>query len=136
MLHRYRHTTIVAASIVTLVLIFSQCVDRAEEPATQPVTTAAADFRGADYAGAAACGKCHTDIHRSYLATAHQQTSSPASPASIKGSFETGKNTYQYRDNVQVRMEQRGNGLYQVAYMNNQERAAYELGKQSKLSAG
>src|SRR5688572_23705654 len=118
---------IVAFFILALVVIFSQCVDSGEKTTVPPVV-AAGDVRGPEYAGAAACGKCHTDIHRSYLATAHQQSSTPASVASIKGSFDAGKNTYQYRDNVQVRMERRDSGLYQVAYMNNQERAAFPFG--------
>jgi hypothetical protein len=127
MFQRYRHTTIVAALIAVLVLIFSQCVDNNKNPPEQPVTVTG-DVRGPEYAGAAACGKCHRDIHRSYLATAHQQTSTPPSSANIKGSFDAGRNTYQYRDNVEVRMEKRDSGLYQVAYMNNQERAAFPFG--------
>lgn len=127
MLHRYRHTTFIAGLITVLVLIFSQCVDNStEKPAVQ--TVAAGDVRGPEYAGAATCGKCHTDIHSSYLATAHQRSSTPASLASIRGSFDFGKNTYQYRDNVEVRMEKRDTALYQVAYMNNQERAAFQFG--------
>jgi hypothetical protein len=124
---KYRNIFFITTAIIILVAIFSQCVDEPKEPETVPVTMAT-DFRGAEYAGAAACGKCHTDIHRSWLTTAHQRSSTPASLMNIKGSFEPGKNTYQYRDNVQVRMEKRDTGLYQVAYMNNQERAAYQFG--------
>lgn len=124
-----RHIIFVTAAIIAFVALFSRCMDNEKKAGTQPaVTSTSPDVRGPEYAGAAACGKCHTNIHQSYLATAHQHTSSLPSMATIKGSFEPGKNIYQYRDNVHVQMEQRGNGLYQVAYMNGQERAAYEFG--------
>lgn len=126
MLKRYRHTTIIAAAIAVFILVFSQCVDRPAKKESAQVT--GGDVRGPGYIGAEACAKCHTDIHRSYLATAHNHTSSQASTTTIKGSFDPDKNTYHYRDNVMVKMEKRDSGLYQVAYMNNQERAAFPFG--------
>lgn len=115
----------VGGAIAALVLIFSQCVD---EPAKQKQTAVNSDFRGPEYAGADACGKCHGNIHRSYHFTAHQATSNPPSPEAIKGSFDPAKNTYRYRENVKVRMEARDTGLFQVAYMNDQERNAFPFG--------
>lgn len=114
-----------AAAIAGLVMVLAQCVDRPAKEKQMPV---AGDFRGPEYAGAEACGKCHDNIHRSYHFTAHKLTSNAPSKESIKGSFDAGKNTYNYLDNVKVRMEDRDSGLYQVAYMNNQERGAFPFG--------
>jgi hypothetical protein len=117
----------ITAVIVVLIIALSQCVGTPDETAG-PETLAAADVRGAGYIGAAACSNCHKDIHTSYLATAHRNTSAFPSIAAIKGSFEPGKNAFHYRSNVKVAMEQRSNGLFQVAYMDEQEKQAFPFG--------
>lgn len=117
----------ITAIIVVLIVALSQCVGTPDETAG-PETLAVADVRGAGYIGAAACSNCHKDIHTNYLATAHHNTSAFPSIAAIKGSFEPGKNAFHYRSNVKVAMEQRSNGLFQVAYMNEQEKQAFPFG--------
>lgn len=112
----------IAASIAALIFTLSQCMEAPEQH------TAATDWRGSAYAGADACKGCHAGIHDSYLATAHRHTSASPSLTSIKGSFEPGKNAFHYRSNVKVAMEQRNNGLYQVAYMNEEEKQAFPFG--------
>lgn len=124
MFRRYRYTGAIVILIVVVAIIFSQCVDKQPEETTQ----ISGDFRGPAYAGAASCQKCHSAIHSSYLAAAHTISSANASVSSIKGSFDPAKNTYRYRDNVEVRMEKRDSGLFQVAYMNNQQRGAFPFG--------
>lgn len=121
-----RRTTIAGVFILALIAIFSQCVDRTEKT-VEPVA-AGSDVRGPEYVGAEACGKCHSDIHQSYLATAHNQTSNAPTTKTIKGSFDAANNTYHYRDDVIVKMEKRDSGLFQVAYMKNEERAAFPFG--------
>lgn len=112
----------IVAAIAILILTLSQCM---EAPEQNPV---AADWRGKGYAGSPTCGSCHQGIHESYLATAHRHTSASPSLADIKGSFEPGKNAFHYRANVKVAMEQRNGGLYQVAYMNEEEKQAFPFG--------
>ncbi|MDF2188113.1 multiheme c-type cytochrome [Paraflavitalea sp. CAU 1676] len=116
-----RTQLLIATCFVLLILGLSQCMDA-------PPESALSDLRGAAYAGADACNKCHQDIHQSWLATAHRNTSASPSPATIKGSFEPGKNAFHYRQNVKVQMEQRATGLYQVAYMNDVEKQAFPFG--------
>lgn len=117
----------ITSIIVVLIFALSQCVGTPDNTngSEQSIAT---DVRGAGYIGAAACSNCHKDIHASYLATAHRNTSAAPSLAAIKGSFEPGKNTFHYRPNVKVAMEQRSNGLFQVAYMNDEEKQAFPFG--------
>ena len=68
-------------------------------------------------AGIASCAPCHDAVVESYRQTAHFQTSSRASPDSIRGSFESGKNLLRtHVPDVYFRMERRGDGFYQEAY--------------------
>lgn len=68
-------------------------------------------------AGIASCGPCHQAVIDSYRQTAHSRTSSRASPDSVRGSFESGKNLLRTHDeDVYFRMERRGGSFYQVAY--------------------
>ncbi|WP_315822901.1 multiheme c-type cytochrome [Paraflavitalea speifideaquila] len=113
----------IVATIALLILTLSQCME-----APEPTISAATDWRGSQYAGAATCGTCHRDIHTSYLATAHRHTSASPSLTSIKGSFEPGRNAFHYRANVKVAMEQRNGWVYQVAYMNEVEKQAFPFG--------
>lgn len=122
-MQRYKHSLAIIAIILVLVITLSQCLSVPEKEAT-----ATADMRGAGYIGSAACSNCHKSIHESYLATAHRNTSARPSPTTIKGSFEPGKNAFHYRSNVKVAMEQRSNGLFQVAYMNDVEKQAFPFG--------
>ncbi|NII29440.1 hypothetical protein HB364_30455 [Pseudoflavitalea sp. X16] len=120
---QYKHSAGIIVIIILVIVTLSQCLSVPEQK-----TVAAADMRGAGYIGSAACANCHQDIHDSYLATAHRHTSASPSPATIKGSFEPGKNSFHYRPNVKVVMEQRSNGLFQVAYMDEVEKQAIPFG--------
>jgi hypothetical protein len=99
-----------------LILTLSQCINRDKDSVVNT------DPRGDGYAGAAACNNCHKNIYNSYLHTAHNKSSAPASKETVKGSFEPGANEYFYRPDVKVMMEKRDSGLFQVAYMNNIEK--------------
>jgi hypothetical protein len=123
---KHKNIFLVASAIIAFVLLFSQCVDKAAKKVEVVANTT--DVRGAGFAGAEACGNCHANIHKSYHFTAHQLTSNAPSQLSIKGRFDTAHNTYHYRENVKVRMEVRDSGLFQVAYMNDQERGAFQFG--------
>lgn len=114
----------IAFAITLSVLGLAQCM---EAPRKQPAGTAT-DVRGLAYAGADACKACHQEVHQHWRSTAHQATSARPSLASIKGSFEPGHNSFHYRPDVKVVMEQRNDWLYQVAYMNDVEKQAFPFG--------
>ncbi|WP_276482859.1 hypothetical protein [Paraflavitalea pollutisoli] len=114
----------IAFAITVSILGLARCM---EAPRKQlPRTTA--DVRGVAYAGADACKACHQSIHQNWLTTAHHATSARPSLTSIKGSFEPGHNTFRYRPELKVVMEQRKDWCYQVAYMNDVEKQAFPFG--------
>ena len=79
------------------------------------------DARGDMFAGSAACVNCHSNIYKNYRHTAHFLTTRLADIHSIGGSFNHGKNEFYFSKHQKVVMEQRKDGLYQVAYVNGKE---------------
>jgi len=104
-----RTVLLVLFFLVPLVLIFSQCFNLEKHE----------DARGEMYSGSTSCVKCHKDIYNTYLQTAHQHTSRPASILSIHGSFSQNHNSFLFDNGLQVKMEKHGQELYQVAYQND-----------------
>ena len=70
------------------------------------------------YAGAASCKSCHKEIYESFTHTAHYLTSRPASKEFIKGSFDSGSNTYTYNKFMYVEMDNVEDSFYQTAMVN------------------
>jgi len=87
------------------------------------------DLRGANYAGSASCENCHKAIYDSYLSTAHHNTSRPASDSSVLGSFHAPDNNFSFENGVDVVMEKRDSGLFQVSYLNGrfQQAARFDI---------
>jgi len=71
--------------------------------------------QGQAFAGPAACASCHKDIYKEHINTAHYLDSRPATAASIKGSFDSGKNVFVYSSGREVRMERRNDRFFQTA---------------------
>lgn len=94
--------------LCSLIVLFDQCV---------PEPKRTNDFRGEAYAGSATCIDCHKEIAQSYLTSAHNLTSLPASKNSIKGSFASGHNKLYYRPALKVEMQQKDTSFYQVVYV-------------------
>jgi len=69
-------------------------------------------------AGSAACLSCHRAICDSLSLTAHYLSSSPASAASIKGSFRAGRNHIVYNEHMEVVLEKKGKKFLQSAWFN------------------
>lgn len=74
------------------------------------------------FAGSASCTSCHKSIYDAHVNTAHFLTSAVADEKNIRGSFDSGKNTFVYNNGAVVAMEKRPGGFYQVAYINNVEK--------------
>ncbi|HYF32946.1 MAG TPA: multiheme c-type cytochrome [Chitinophagaceae bacterium] len=85
------------------------------------------DPRGPGFAGSSQCRQCHQAVYDAYLASAHFNTTQPASRENIKGSFANGSNRFRYNDSTYVLMQERDSGLYQVAYVNDRETAAHRF---------
>src|ERR1044072_1006586 len=71
------------------------------------------------YAGSQTCINCHSDIYNSYTRTAHFLTSSISDEHTIKGSFENGKNVFEYNKFMQIKMEKVGDKFFQSASVNH-----------------
>ena len=76
---------------------------------------------GKQFAGSETCKSCHKNIFESHWQTAHSLSSRPGSTATIKGSFDHGKNVFELNPHVKVIMEKNAEGLFQVGYIDGQE---------------
>ncbi len=97
----------ITSCLCFLVLAFSMCLQK-EKPKRDP--------RGGAFAGSGRCMNCHKEIYTAFLHTAHATSTQPASRASILGSFARDSNLFRFRPGLQVEMQQRDSGFYQVAY--------------------
>src|SRR4051794_5851608 len=69
---------------------------------------------GQQFAGSSVCQNCHRELYDSFVRTPHYLTSQPASKKYIKGSFDKGKNVYNYNYFDKVILEDKDSGLFQV----------------------
>jgi len=103
-------------SLITCVIIFSQCMDSGAD---------ARDIRGPQYAGSAACVSCHKTVYDSFVSTAHYHTSRPATSKTVAGSFTPTENEFNYTGSEKVVMEDRADGLFQTYYLNGSLQGSY-----------
>jgi len=90
-----------------LIAIFSQCLNAGNKP----------DVRGEEYTGSKKCMKCHEDVYRSYLLTAHYHSSQQAADSTVHGSFEHGHDSVSFDNgNAGLLMDKHAGGMYQTAY--------------------
>jgi len=107
----YRRSALTISCIIAGVLVLTQCVNKQTEKIPEEKKPDIALF-----AGSAACAGCHKNIFESHLHTAHYLTTRPALQQYIKGSFESGQNSFAYDSDRVVYMEKRDSSFYQVAY--------------------
>lgn len=113
----YRRSLITITIMGLTVLFLTQCIDKQKETDAPALTP---DIR--DYAGSESCAGCHKNIYESHVHTAHYLTTRPALAKYIKGSFEPGKNEFDYDSGRIVKMEKRDSGFYQVGYYQGSQR--------------
>ncbi|MFI5161375.1 MAG: multiheme c-type cytochrome [Sphingobacteriales bacterium] len=90
-------------------------------------TNKPSDPRGNAYAGAVKCMKCHSDIYRSYLHTAHYMASLPATPETVHGSFNPDSNTFAFNAAQKIVMEKHGDSLFQSYYLNGKLKESHRF---------
>lgn len=73
------------------------------------------------FTGSLVCKNCHADIYESHLQTFHHQTSQLASLTSIKGSIDSGKNTFFFDQLTYIAIERKGDSLFQTAYKHGEK---------------
>ncbi len=70
------------------------------------------------FAGSQSCANCHRDIYNKHLLTEHHLTSALSTEKNILGSFEAGKNVFEFDPFINVTMEKRDSDFFQVEYNN------------------
>jgi nitrate/TMAO reductase-like tetraheme cytochrome c subunit len=103
--------------MVTCTMLLTRCINQQDEAASKIKKTTKPAF-----AGSASCAGCHKSIAAAHLKTAHFHTSAIASAENIKGSFDAGKNTFNFGHGGMVKMEKRPGGFYQSAVVNGEEK--------------
>ena len=111
-----RHYVILALAIS--VFFFDQMCASRHDTDGNPLVF---DSYGQAFAGSASCEGCHKDIYKSHIATAHYRDSRPASAATIKGSFDSGRNRFVFNSSTEMIMEHKGDGFFQTALVNGKE---------------
>jgi hypothetical protein len=112
-LKKHKRLLIILSVIILMVILFAQCMDFKKEPAT--ATT---------YAGAESCKQCHAKIADSYLQNPHQQTSREISDEHGLDRPLLHLAVYNFDQHLKLAVEKRGDGMYQVAYLDGKETAA------------
>ncbi|GEP97213.1 multiheme c-type cytochrome [Chitinophaga cymbidii] len=102
--------------LVIAVAMLSRCAGK--KPAGR-------DARGEQFAAASTCMSCHKDIYESYITTAHYHTSAPASPSTVKGSFDPPHNVFHFANATDVIMERKDSLLFQTAYVDGKPQQQY-----------
>lgn len=121
---KYQRTFFVTGIFATLVFVFTQCINSGSDKKKEEEKSDKVQYSFEDYAGNEKCVSCHKDIYEQHLKTAHHLTSQPADEKNISGSFENGKNSFSYNPALNIKMEKRDSGLYQVVYFNGDEKMA------------
>jgi nitrate/TMAO reductase-like tetraheme cytochrome c subunit len=115
-MYKYRQSAFVIFSLISLIMVCIACINK------QNHKNASAKISFNQFAGSATCATCHKNIYDNYIHTAHYLTSQPATEKFIKGSFESGENSFAYSNNEVIAMEKRSDGFYQVQYYNGTEK--------------
>ena len=115
---KYRFSALIIVIIFLCMFLFSTCINNENDK----TIASPADTRYSLFAGSASCASCHKNIYDSHIQTAHFHTSEIATEKSIKGSFDSGKNTFIYNNGGIVEMKRIGNALYQAAYLHGIEK--------------
>jgi hypothetical protein len=111
---RKRHYVILI--LFTCIYLFNaMCTSRQDE-----ARPGIRNVYGQAYSGSAACQNCHKEIFQRFGLTAHYRDSRPANGETILGSFDSGRNRFNYRGEVVVVMERKDSGFFETAYRDGQ----------------
>jgi hypothetical protein len=113
----YFRSLLTISLIVVCVFALTRCMNREKQKGSESVREDV--FK--NYAGSEACANCHKDVYEKHIHTEHHLTSSPATSGNILGSFKPDKNIFVFEPFVNVTMEKRDSGFYQVEYNNDVE---------------
>lgn len=112
----HKKITALLSIVVCCAVSLATCMDNKSEKESKPQADAFKQFAGSEV-----CGNCHKDVYEKHLGTEHHHTSALASEKNILGNFEEGKNVFEFNPLVNITMEKRDSGFYQVQYNNGKE---------------
>lgn len=95
--------------IGSIIIGLSQCTDANNSVKVKDIENAPRET----------CVKCHSDISKMYAESAHFHTSSPVTSDMFKETMEN--NEFSFYDSLKVVVENRKDGVFQVAYFGNKE---------------
>ena len=104
---KYRSSVITLFVILFCIFLFTKCINNQKDKTADIVT--AGNFE--KFAGSGKCMDCHKNIYDAHIQTAHFLTSSIVTEKNIKGSFDTGKNTFAYSNGSLMAMQKRNDGF-------------------------
>lgn len=116
MLKGYKRIILILGAIAIVIVVLSRCMSVADK--------IPADGRGENYTGAATCIKCHSTIEASFAHNAHGLTSRPVVPNDMLKLLANDSNTFAFNERMEVKVEKRDSGIYQVAYVDGVEKRA------------
>lgn len=99
---------LILGALSAVIIILSRCMTAADKLPD--------DIRGANYAGAASCKKCHQPLSADYAHSPHGLTSQKVNDSDLTRVFPPDSNSFSLNANDKVVVEKRKEGFYQVAY--------------------
>ena len=90
-----------------------------------PITSIAMHSNGMEYIGMDTCVECHADIVSSHKETAHWLTSALATEATIRGSLDKKKNSFQLNENITFNVVKKENKIYQEGWHKDSTSSIY-----------
>ncbi len=94
-------------------LLFWSCRQSVSETAYIPIEPLFLHANGEGFAGSESCAKCHSEIYKTHLETAHFNTSKIADTTTITGNLTAGKNTFTVNDLIEFILIATDSGIYE-----------------------
>ena len=99
--------------LVCVALLFWSCRQSVSETAYIPIEPLFLHANGEGFAGSESCAKCHSEIYKTHLETAHFNTSKIADTTTITGNLTAGKNTFTVNDLIEFILIATDSGIYE-----------------------
>ena len=113
------NSSICIPTILSIVFVYN-CKNSVEESDYFDPKEIATHYNGGQFVGSTTCMECHPDIYTAHLETAHFNTSAIANSNNVRGSFEAGSNSLDFKD-VAFRMKVKGDSLFQHTNIKNRD---------------
>ena len=124
---------LVGSLILAVILCYGSCnINGVEYYKPEALATHA---NGEQFVGSQICMECHSDVYESHLLTAHYNTSALVNSDNIKGSFDTGANTFNLEDS-KIKMRSMGDSYFQEVQLEGETEDAPALLQKMNIVIG